>query len=496
MTATSSDTGPPRARGTALRAGSLGVGAIVFFVLSAQSPLTGIAGALPIAISIGSGAGAPAAFLIVGLVMALFAAGFIAMSRQTSGGGAFYSYIGHGIGRHAGTGAAFTALLSYCAIQAGMYGLYGVTVSSLLDHYLGVSAPWWACSVVTMLLVMAWAWLNIEVGAKLLACLVAVEMAILAAFAVVVLARGGGPEGFGLAATFEPHAVFAGAPGVAFTFAVASMFGFESTALYSAEARDPRRTIPRATYLAVAIVAGFFAFVSWTVVSYYGPSHVTAAAGKAMAGGDATTLLGSAVSDTLGAWASTALGIVLATSLLAGILAFHNAINRYLHSLAGHGRLPGRVGWTNRHGSPYLAGTLSTLVSAALVVPFALAGQDPVLTLFSWFGGVAVAALLLLYLLTTVSVVVYFRRRPAPDESALSTLVCPVLAGVLILAGIYVVVDNFGTLTGGAPRTAALLLAGVVVAFLAGVLVEQIQGTRPGRHAAAPAPTPETSGSL
>ena len=56
-----------------LKRGAIGVLGILFFVLSAQAPLTGIGGALPLAVALGNGAGAPAAYLVVGLVIALFA---------------------------------------------------------------------------------------------------------------------------------------------------------------------------------------------------------------------------------------------------------------------------------------------------------------------------------------------------------------------------------------------------------------------------------------
>ena len=59
----------------------VGVIGILFFVLSAQAPLTGIAGALPLAIGMGNGAGAPAAYLVVGVVIALFAVGFYYVVR-------------------------------------------------------------------------------------------------------------------------------------------------------------------------------------------------------------------------------------------------------------------------------------------------------------------------------------------------------------------------------------------------------------------------------
>jgi len=52
---------PAKEHSTALRAGSIGVLGILFFVLSAQAPLTGIVGASPLAAALGNGAGAPGA---------------------------------------------------------------------------------------------------------------------------------------------------------------------------------------------------------------------------------------------------------------------------------------------------------------------------------------------------------------------------------------------------------------------------------------------------
>ena len=188
------------------------------------------------------------------------------------------------------------------------------------------------------------------------------------------------------------------------------MFGFESTAIYSAEAKDPHRTVARATYLSVGIIAVFFSFITWMLVSFYGPSHVVDAAGAALESGDATSFVIGPIVEMFGPWAGVTAGVLLVTSLLAGIIAFHNGINRYLHSLALRGSMPAVMARTNKHRAPATAAWIQTAVAALLVAPFALLGLDPVLTLFSWFSGLAVAALLVLYMLSSLAVVGYFRR--------------------------------------------------------------------------------------
>lgn len=202
---------------TSLRAGSVGVLGILFFVLSAQAPLTGIAGASPLAIALGNGAGAPGAYLVIGVVIIVFAIGFIAMSRRIQAQGAFYAYVTEGLGRKVGAGSAWLVLMAYATIQAAMYGLFGAVFSGLFALWTGLMIPWWVFVLVCIALVQVLGSLNIEFGAKILIVLVVLEVALLVAFGLSVLFTGGGPEGLDFGASFSPAAVVSGAPGVAIT---------------------------------------------------------------------------------------------------------------------------------------------------------------------------------------------------------------------------------------------------------------------------------------
>ncbi|MDK1342118.1 APC family permease [Streptomyces sp. 378] len=456
-----------------LKPNALGVLGILFFVLSAQAPLTGIAGAVPIAVALGNGPGAPAAYAVAGAVILLFSVGFVAMGRHVVDAGAFYMYIGKGLGRTTSVGSAGVALFAYCTIQAAMYGLYGSIVSGLVAAHTGLDLPWWAWALATMAIVQALGAAGVEMGAKVLAVFVLAEFSILLAFGLVTLLKGGGPEGLGLADSFSAGAALQGAPGVAVMFAVASMFGFEATAIYGEEAREPRRTVPRATYLAVAVVTGFFALTSWMLVSSYGAGEAAGAAGKALESGDSTGFVFAPIAAEFGGWVNDVLPVLLATSLFAGVLAFHNSANRYLFSLGRDRLLPRRLCTLNRRHAPWTAGCVQTVVAVALVAPFALAGKDPVLTLFSWFSGVAVLAMMLLYLLTSVSVVVFFRRERL-DTRLWNTLIAPVLGAVGLVGAIWLILDNFTTLIGGERGTAVWLAASVPVVMALGVVTARV----------------------
>ncbi|MEU5194442.1 APC family permease [Streptomyces scabiei] len=331
--------------------------------------------------------------------------------------------------------------------------------------------------LVTMVIVQALGASGIEMGAKILAVFVLAEFSILIAFALVTLFKGGGHEGLGFTDSFSPSAALQGAPGVALMFAVASMFGFEATAIYGEEAREPRKTVPRATYLSVAVITGFFAFTSWMLISAHGASQATGDAGKALQSGDATSFVFAPIAALFGGWANDVLPILLATSLFAGILAFHNSANRYLFSLGREGLLPHALTAINRRHSPWVAGTAQTVLSVLLVMPFAILGKDPVLTLFSWFSGVAVLGIMLLYFLTSASIVVFFRRSRA-DTRPWNTLIAPVLGALGIAGAIWLIIANFTTLIGGDQTTAIWLQLTVPVVLILGVVAARLTRSR------------------
>src|SRR5690606_15782233 len=83
---------------TALRHGRLGVVGIVFFVVAAAAPLLGMTGAVPVAIVAGNGAAVPGAYLAVGIVLILFSVGYSAMALKVTNAGAFFAYVGRGLG--------------------------------------------------------------------------------------------------------------------------------------------------------------------------------------------------------------------------------------------------------------------------------------------------------------------------------------------------------------------------------------------------------------
>lgn len=443
--------------------GSIGVVGIVFLVIAAAAPLTAIGGALPIMIATGNGAGAPMAYIVAAVVLLVFSVGYAAMSSHMTDTGAFYAYVGKGLGENVGLGAAGLALLTYTAIQAGIYGLAASTLQGLVVSYGGPDLPWWLWALVLIGIVSVLGYRSIDLGAKVLGVLLVLEIGIVLALSVAVFAQGGA-DGIDVQ-SFTPDAFLSGSPGIALMFAIASFIGFEATAIYGEEARDPKRTVPIATYAAVIVIGAVYAVSSWAVVLAFGSNSVADAAAADPAG-----LTFAAAAQFLGATWSDIIQIMLVTSLFAALLAFHNAISRYVFALARRGAAPKVLARTHaRHGSPHVGSIFQTLSAVLVVGVFAFAGADPILQLFTWMSGLATVSILVLMILTGVAIYTFFARTRV-DSRTWHTKIAPVLGTLGLLVVLGLVLDNFTLLIGGSSTIAAILLLIVVGFFVAGLL--------------------------
>ena len=441
------------AAATRLRAGALSTTGITFMVLSATAPLSILLGGL----------GAPAGYLAAAIAMGCFAYGFNAMTRYVARPGAFYAYVDRGLGRRAGAGAGVLALLAYNGIQISSYAILGTSTSAALDLFLGISAHWTVPAFAGIALVWFLGYRGVTIGARVLGVLLVAEAVILAVVAVAVIGRGGAD---GLSFTsFTPSATFTAGMAAALTVCLGSFLGFESTAIYRAEARDPERSVPRATIAALAFLGLFYTVVVWAVIQAYGDAGALAAAE-----GQTADMVYVVAERFVGAGSADLMRILIVTSVLASSLAFHNAVNRYTHSLALQGMLPRRLAATHPvHQSPYVAGAWQIILAALVVVGFAIAGSDPYLTMLMWLNTPGIIGIVVLQALTAVAVVVFFaRRRDAPRRAAI--LAVSAFSVLLMGAAVAIMVAKVDIITGAGAWTNTVLVGLVPVVFLLGVL--------------------------
>ncbi|MBD3924247.1 APC family permease [Nocardioides cavernae] len=429
-------------------------------VLALAAPLGAIAGFVPVIIYAGNGVGTPMTFLTVGVILTVFAVGFTTMTRHHKIGGAFYAYITAGLGRPLGLGASFVALVGYMTLMLGAYGLLGVSIDALLVTLFGVpSVTWWVYSLLGWVAVTALAHFNVELSGRVLSTLMVLEVLIVMALNIPALV-GGGDEGHSVA-SFTPTEFLSGAPGLGILFASACFLGFEATAIYRAEVKDPDRTVPRATYLAVTLITAFYVISSWALITAVGPDKVVAEAEA-----NATFMFADALGSYYGNVAKDIAQILLVTSVFASVLSSHNPIARYIFSLGKDGVFPSTLGQAHHsHGSPAKASFAASVAGLLITLPFVVAGTD-VVRFYSWMFGFGAFALLLLMACTSVAVIAFFRKHHT-GERMWNTTIAPVLA-LIGLGGVLVIVSlNFDALT-GAGAALSFVFQGIV--YAAGVL--------------------------
>ncbi|WP_093460209.1 APC family permease [Streptomyces melanosporofaciens] len=249
-------------------------------------------------------------------------------------------------------------------------------------------------------------------------------------------------------------------------FAHASFIGFEGSAIYGEEARNPRRTVPRATYIAVIFMGVFYAITAWLIVNALGVGNAVGVAKKES--GD----LVFAVSDSVmgGGYLTETIRVLIITSMFAAIVTFHNNVARYLFSLGRQGALPAALGRCHlRKNSPYVACMVQTVMVGIVVAIFVIAGFDPYRSLFTWMTGIGAMGIILLQFVASVAIFVFFRRNNF-DKRVWNTVVAPLLGIAGLLPFLYFALTGVDVLLGTSGWLAVLLVGLVFLSLLGGAV--------------------------
>lgn len=420
--------------------GELTAPKIAVMVVAAAAPMSCVVGIIPLSFALGSGASTPAAFLIAGVVLLLFSVGYAAMSRRMSSASGFYQYIARGLGRPPAVGAALVAVVAYNAVAMTCVAGVGYFGSILVDQWFGWSVNWSIFSLLCVLVVGFLGYREIDVAARVLVVLLAIEVSIIAILDVAIVVHNG-LHAFPMSIMAPQHVFSTGSFALGMMFALLSYIGFESAALYGEESPNPRRTVPRATYLSVVAITAFYFVSTWIAVGAIGPEHVHHVANTQFV----DTFFN--LSDTYASTAVTkAMDVTYMTSMLAATLALHNAANRYLFTAGRERLLPSWLGAAHpRHGTPSHASLVHSIVATVVVVVAVSSGLDPYLDVVTTMTGLGVLGVVLLQVAAAAAIGLYFWRT---TERPMWTLVATVAAFVCLSSFVVLILRNFNTLTG------------------------------------------------
>lgn len=295
-----------------------------------------------------------------------------------------------------------------------------------------------------------------DLSAKVLVVLVALEYLIVLIVDLAILVKGG-PAGT-TAPLFDFSALNSGSLTVAVLFCLGSFIGIEATTIYGEEAKDPESTIPKATYLAVFLIGIFFIITTWLMVKGVGSENLLPTLGGMP---DPTAFFFDLTAQFVGGPAATIAGLLLVSSLFAALSAFHNYVARYTYVAGREGLLPTSFGQTHdAHQSPHIGSVAQTIGSLIILAVFAGLELDPILQMFTWIAQVGTLGVLLMMAVTSLSVIAFFRKKGGGP--VLSTLVLPLISAVIMGVLFVYIFLNFGDLTG----TSGAMLGWVLPALI------------------------------
>lgn len=461
--------------------GRLGVFSIVFMVVAAAAPLT-ILVSSPLNMLASTGGELPLDYFIGPLLLLVFAGGFALISMKVKKAGAFYSYVTAGLGRPLGVGSGFMAMFGYLVFQSFVYVLMGFTTNALFASFgspFNLDWYWW--TIISLVIVAILGYFNIELSAKVLTIALILEVLVIVVVDLAILFQGGSPAGIDFT-SFSGAQFSTPAWPLGIVFGISIGLGFEATAIFRDEARDPEKTIPRAIFVSIISAAVFYSFALWGLIQGFGTAAVVEFLGGQ---DDPTAMFYIAAEQFVGAWFSQVAFVLSVTSMFACVLSYHNITARYLHSL-GHSVLPTRLTFVHKKFvSPYVASITTSVIGAVfflVTITVTLSGQDP-FVFMQWEIAIATVSIIILLLLTSIAILVFFVRNPSVRGGVWSTWLSPIFSIVIFGFLVIAAYTNFSSLSFADPSVNAVLMVMPFVVLALGIVVALIaKSVSPARY--------------
>ena len=385
-----------------------------------------------------AGIAAPLTIIVATIAIALLGNTLSQFSRAHPSTGGFITFVGKTFG---GTSAVTTALLcgaGYIIAISSVLAISGGFLSTTLNYYLGWNIPWIILSVLLTAGAMVMMIRGVAVSTKLAGFFFGFELLVLVVVSIVALAKNGGHLS---GAPFDPGHIKSGFSGLAagFPLAIYLFIGWENSAALAEETGNPRRNVPRAVFLSIALMGVSYLLLAYATVSGFGNNGTTLAAAPI-----------PFITVAHGALASLAFFAYLAglTSTLGVLISAVNSQARLIFNAGREGLLPrwiGRVHPVRR--TPVNAIFAFVGIAGAIIGVWAIGhligghGSSMVaLTFFDESSTMGTILILVVYFLANLALPFYYRRYRPAEFSPVKHGVLPVLGLIAIGVPMYYLV--------------------------------------------------------
>jgi amino acid transporter len=420
---------------------------------------------VPIAIGYGNGISASAGFLFATIVLTIFAVGFVSMARYITTAGAFYGFITQGLGQLWGMASGLIAAVAYIIFEASLVGGFSYFASEYVLKPAGINVNWMIIAIIGIIVIAVLTFYSVTLAAGVLGVTLVLEVLLLGALGLSVLFKGG-PDGYMFGEIVPPQNAFtslpedafgtgvaAGVAAIGIFFAFWSWVGFETTAVYGEESKNPKRNVPIATMIAVIGLGLFYTFMSWMVVVGNGAAKSV----EISAGAAPVDLWLGLVDANLGGFMVLFYKILLVIGSFACAMAFHNAASRYIFAMgreSASGFLRRTIGSVNvKHGSPATASFVQSAITLVLCILFLLftnvyvEGEAvpelvPYVNVYGLLALIGTAMILIVQTITSFAVISFFWVKKVHKGNVIATLICPILGALGMLYALWLLWSN------------------------------------------------------
>jgi amino acid transporter len=382
-----------------------------------------------------AGIAAPLTILAAIVAVALLGNTLKEFSRAQPSTGGFITFVGKTFG---GTSAVTTALLcgaGYIIAISSVLAICGGFLSMMLNYYLGWNVPWVIFSVLFTAGAIAMMVRGVAVSTKLAGLFFGFEMLVLLVVAIAALIKNGGHLS---SAPFDPGKITHGFSGLAagFPLAVYLFIGWENSAALAEETGNPRRNVPRAVFMSIALMGVTYLLLAYATVSGFHDN-------------------GAALSNALIPFINVAHGIVAwlafiaycagLTSTLGVLIAAVNSQCRLVFNAGREGLLPRWIGRVHpARLTPVNAIFTFVAIASAIIAGWALGhligghtGSLNALNYFDESGTMGTLLVLVVYFLANLALPFYYRKYRPAEFSPVRHVLLPVLGMFAIGVPVY-----------------------------------------------------------
>jgi len=377
-------------------------------------------------IFLAAGLGSPLVILLAAVSIALLGNTLSQFSRAHPSTGGFITFIGKTFGGRSAVTTALVAGTGYIIAISSVLVISGGFVSIFIQYYTGTNIPWIIFSALFTAGAMFMMFRGVAVSTRLAGFFFAFEMLVLFVVSIAVLIKNGGHLS---GVPFEPSKVLNGFSGLglAFPLAIYLFIGWENSAALAEETTNPRRNVPRAVFLSIALMAFTYLVVAYATVTgfHYSITALTA-----------PLIPFIAVAHSVAAWLTSTLGVLIAAV---------NSQCRLIFNAGREGLLPrwiGRVQPVRR--TPVNAIITFVGIASTITLVWALGhwigghgNSVDALNFFFESSTMGTILILFVYLAANVALPFYYRKYRPAEFNIIKHAVLPALGVVAIAVPIY-----------------------------------------------------------